>query len=353
MSGDTARYPTSGDAMILSVRIASLCLCLAFLAPAARAADPSELPDGTDIKGAADHPLIQRFDGSSIRYYQKKAFDEMVIGLSSAQADKPKTTTAEGPRTTLVYVMPKDVSTLEALRGYQNELAKLGKVTVLFKGVYSEGREELDNGINQFMNMVYGDVAGASSWMRWNPEYRYSAFKVALPEGNLYLSIYAGLNTGNGSADFSTVPKGRVGVRLDIVEPKAMASRMVTVESAEMAAEIKKNGSVSLYGILFDTGKADLKPDSVQALQEIGKLMASDAKLKLLVVGHTDNVGGFESNRELSQRRAKSVVAALVAEQKVAAARLQSFGASYAAPVASNAAEAGRAKNRRVELVSF
>ena len=81
--------------------------------------------------------------------------------------------------------------------------------------------------------------------------------------------------------------------------------------------------------------------------------MASDAKLMLLVVGHTDNVGSFETNRDLSQQRAKAVVTALVAQYKVPAARLQSFGASYAAPVASNAAETGRAKNRRVELVAF
>ena len=90
-----------------------------------------------------------------------------------------------------------------------------------------------------------------------------------------------------------------------------------------------------------------------QALQEISKLVAYDATLKLLVVGRTDAVGGFESNRELSQRRAKAVVAAPVAEYEVPAARPQSFGAAYAAPVASNSADAGRARNRRVELVSF
>jgi len=327
-------------------------LLLATCAAFAQAQDPSELPDGTDTKGAADHPSIQRFEGSSIRFYEKKAFDELVIALGSAMDDKPKTMIVEGPRTTIVYVMPKDVSPLEAARAYQAELEKLGTVKVLFQGVNDGGREELDNGINHFRNLIYGDSPG-SAWTNWNRGYRYAAFKVATADGDLYVAMYAGLNADTSGADGYTVPVDRVGVRLDIIEPKAMAARMVTVESAEMAAEIKKNGSVSLYGILFDTGKADLKPDSVQALQEIGKLMASDAKLKLLVVGHTDNVGGFESNRELSQRRAKAVVAALVAEQNVVAARLQSFGASYAAPVASNAAEAGRAKNRRVELVSF
>lgn len=325
-----------------------LATCVTFV----QAQDPSELPDGTDIKGAADHASIQRFDGSSIRFYEKKAFDELVLALGSAMDDKPKTMTVEGPRTTIVYVMPKDVSPLEAVRAYQAELEKLGTVKVLFQGVNDGGREELDNNINQFRNLVYGESDG-SKWTYWNRGYRYAAFKVATADGDLYVAMYAGLNADASGADGYTVPLDRVGVRLDIIEPKAMAARMVTVESAEMAAEIKRNGSVSLYGILFDTGKADLKPDSVQALEEIGKLMAADAKLKLLVVGHTDTVGAFESNRELSQRRAKAVVAALVAEQKVPAARLQSFGASYAAPVASNAAEAGRAKNRRVELVSF
>ena len=329
-----------------------LAALLAACIPLATAADPSDLPDGTDIPKAADHPSIQRFEGSSIRYYEKKAFDEMVVALSSVAIDKPKLSTVEGARTTLVYVLPKDVSTLEAVRAYQAELGKLGEVTVLFQGVNSDGREELGGG-SKFMGRIYGDVAGASRWMSWNPESRYAAFEVARPEGNLYLTVYAGMNTGSGGVDGRTVPVGRLGVRIDIVEPKPMAKRMVTVQSEEMAAQIKRNGSVSLYGILFDTGKADLKAESAPALEQIGKLMAADGTLKLLVVGHTDTVGRFESNRDLSQRRANTVAAALVARHGVDAARLQSFGASYAAPVASNAAEDGRAKNRRVELVSF
>lgn len=329
-----------------------LALLLATCATFAKAQDPSELPDGKDIKGASDHPSIQRFDGSSIRFQEKKAFDELVIALGSARVDSPKTMTVEGMRTTIVYVMPKDVSPLEAVRAYKTELEKIGAVNVLFQGVNEGGREDLDNGINQFRDLIYGSQAG-STWTYWNRGYRYSAFKVGTARGDMYVAMYAGLNADVSAGNSVHIPFDRVGVRLDIIEPKPMAARMVTVQSIEMAAEIKKNGSVSLYGILFDTGKADLKPDSTPALQEIGKLMTADTKLKLLVVGHTDNVGGFESNRELSQRRAKSVVAALVAEYKVPAARLQSFGAAYAAPVATNVAEPGRAKNRRVELVSF
>lgn len=328
-------------------------VALAASASLAFAEDVSDLPDGTDLTGSADHPLIQRFEGSSIRFYEKKAFDEVVVALGSALEGKPETLIVEGPRTTIAYVMPPDASPLEAVRAYKAELDKLGDVTVLFEGTNADSRKELDSGTNQFMMGVYGDIPSASRWMSWNPEYRYGAYRVKQAGGDLTLAIYAGMNADVSGADGYTIPVGRVGVRIDIVEPNAMASRMVTVKSEAMSAAIRKNGSVSLYGILFDTGKAELKPDSADALAEIGKLMAGDATLKLLVVGHTDSVGAFESNRELSQLRAKAVVAALVAQQGVAAPRLSSFGASFAAPVASNADEAGRAKNRRVELVAY
>lgn len=328
-------------------------VALAVSASIACADDVSDLPDGTDLKGSADHALIQRFEGSSIRFYEKKAFAEMAFALGSALDGKPKTRIVEGPRTTIAYVMPQDVSPLEAMRAYKAELDKLGDVSVLFEGTNADGRRELDSGINQFMTGLYGDIPGASRWMNWNPEYRYGAYQVKQDSGDLTLSIYAGMNADVSGADGYTIPVGRVGVRIDIVEPKAMTTRMVTVKSEAMSAEIRKNGSVSLYGILFDTGMAELKPDSAAALVEIGKLMAGDAALKLLVVGHTDSVGAFESNRELSQRRAKAVVAALVAQYGVPAARLSSFGAAFAAPVASNVDETGRAKNRRVELVAY
>ncbi len=69
------------------------------------------------------------------------------------------------------------------------------------------------------------------------------------------------------------------------------------------------------------------------------------------MVGHTDNVGGLAQNVDLSKRRAQAVVLALTTTHKVAAARLQADGVGPLAPVAGNEEEAGRAKNRRVELV--
>jgi outer membrane protein OmpA-like peptidoglycan-associated protein len=81
-------------------------------------------------------------------------------------------------------------------------------------------------------------------------------------------------------------------------------------------------------------------------------MLKADANLKLYVVGHTDNVGQFAANVKLSQDRAASVVNALVGKHGIAAARLIPYGDGPTAPMAANNNDAGRAKNRRVELVA-
>jgi outer membrane protein OmpA-like peptidoglycan-associated protein len=115
--------------------------------------------------------------------------------------------------------------------------------------------------------------------------------------------------------------------------------------------DISSSGHVALYGIYFDTDKADLKPESRPTLQEIARLLKQDAALKLYVVGHTDNVGGFDYNSGLSERRAVAVVKELTANHGIAATRLKAAGVGMLSPVAPNDREEGRTKNRRVELV--
>jgi outer membrane protein OmpA-like peptidoglycan-associated protein len=135
-----------------------------------------------------------------------------------------------------------------------------------------------------------------------------------------------------------------------VVEKEAMEQN-VTADASSMAGSIKETGKVALYGIYFDTGKSELKPESLSTLQEIAKLLTSDQTLKLYVVGHTDNSGVFDANIKLSMERAAAVVNALVTQHSVAVARLKAFGDGPTAPVGSNENEAGRALNRRVELV--
>ena len=145
--------------------------------------------------------------------------------------------------------------------------------------------------------------------------------------------------------------KGNGRIWLRIVEKAAMAQHIVA-DAAAFSNDLAKSGHVAVEGIFFDTGKSVVKPESAAALAEVAKLLKADATLKLWVVGHTDSVGKLDDNLKLSQARAEAVVAALTSTYGIAPARLKGYGTGPLAPVASNAAEAGRAKNRRVELVN-
>jgi outer membrane protein OmpA-like peptidoglycan-associated protein len=135
-----------------------------------------------------------------------------------------------------------------------------------------------------------------------------------------------------------------------IIQKDAMAQDVVA--NAEVFSnDIRTTGHAAVYGIYFDTGKSNIKPESAQAVSEIAKLLKSDTGLKIYVVGHTDNVGGVDGNIKLSQSRAEAVVQELIKNNGIAAARLRAFGCGQFAPVMTNDTEDGRAKNRRVELV--
>ena len=101
--------------------------------------------------------------------------------------------------------------------------------------------------------------------------------------------------------------------------------------------------------IEFETGKAVIKPGSFPILDEVVTLMKSRSALKMGVYGHTDSRGVASNNLKLSGERAASVVAYLVGHG-IAASRLQSQGFGQTKPIADNATDAGRAKNRRVEF---
>jgi outer membrane protein OmpA-like peptidoglycan-associated protein len=155
----------------------------------------------------------------------------------------------------------------------------------------------------------------------------------------------------NGLETWAVVVGGGNGMyTINIIEKETM-NQDVVADANSMAGSIKETGKVAIYGIYFDTGKAILKAESKSALAEISKLLKADPELKLYVVGHTDNVGKFDSNLRLSMERATAVVNALIAEYAISASRLTGYGDGPTAPVASNEKEEGRALNRRVELV--
>lgn len=302
-------------------------LCIFFTTTMAMAQDQ-------DVEGSKDHPLISRYPGSWIIGYVAKEYDEYLFPTGKVQDDKPaKSQNLEGKITRITYMIPQGRSTLEVYRNFEGALTQAG-----FKAVFS--CKEEDCGFGHVSQTVNADKAINDWHTEPGTAQRQLSARLARPEGDVYVSLHVN-NTGDGGP----------AAQLDIIEMKPMQSGLVTVNEESLAGDIGRTGHASVYGIYFDTGKADVKPESDATLKEIAKLLQTHSDLKLYVVGHTDNQGGYEMNLDLSRRRGDAVVKVLTDRYGVAAARLRAAGDGPTSPVASNDTEEGRAKNRRVELV--
>ena len=255
------------------------------------------LAEQTDQTGCKDHPLVTRMPTYWIRNCQHIDFDSHEF-----LAPGNKSMTVEGEYWRLDYYPQATATTkpsaLQVLRNYQNAIQGLGG-TVLAADKVRETLKLTKDGHETWIQV----------WTSFTGSYR-----------------------------------------IEIVQKKAMAQD-VTADATALATGLKATGHIAVEGIFFDTGKAELKPESQAAIGEIAKLLKADPALKLYVVGHTDNVGLLDANLKLSQARADAVVQALVTTHAIPAARLRAFGHGPTTPVSSNATEAGRALNRRVELV--
>ena len=317
---------------------------------------------GADVKGAKDHPLLKRYEGSSILWYEQKNYDALKMALETIVFDyneqkmKPyKKVAVEGRKTTIFYNLPAGIGTLEGARQYENELKEKG-FEILFRG---SGEEIEKNKGDNLASEIYGITPENTN--HDHPQFlamqgpdktksQYLAARLSRPEGDVFCSVWS--FEASYTAAAMKAPEKSTLVRVDLCEVKPMEQKMVLVKAEEMANQISLNGKVALYGILFDTDKATIRPDSAATLEQIAKLLHDKTDLRVLVVGHTDTEGSFEYNRSLSQRRADSVVAALAATG-ISKERMFPVGVSCASPVATNSTDEGRAKNRRVELVDM
>jgi outer membrane protein OmpA-like peptidoglycan-associated protein len=165
---------------------------------------------------------------------------------------------------------------------------------------------------------------------------------------------FAGRKADGGRETYASVVVSEnnkeIYAQLIVAELGAIENKMV--DAAAMAKGLGETGHIALYGIYFDTDKAVIKPESRPTLEQIAKLLAGQPQLNVFIVGHTDSQGTFDYNLDLSRRRAEAIATELVKSYRIAQPRLRTAGVGLLAPIGSNATEAGRALNRRVELVA-
>jgi len=123
------------------------------------------------------------------------------------------------------------------------------------------------------------------------------------------------------------------------------------ISAQNIKGTIASQGKIALYGILFDTGKSEIKPESEKAISSVATYLKENPEVNVYIVGHTDNVGDYALNQKLSKARGESVKNYLVSKYSIPATRLSGEGDGPTCPVTSNDTEEGRALNRRVEIV--
>jgi outer membrane protein OmpA-like peptidoglycan-associated protein len=122
-------------------------------------------------------------------------------------------------------------------------------------------------------------------------------------------------------------------------------------ELADLKAKKTDRGLVLTLGdVLFDTGKATLKPGAYATIERLATALKEVPARKVMIEGHTDSVGSDEYNQQLSQNRAQSVQAALL-ERGVLSNQITTVGKGESTPIASNDDAGGRQQNRRVEMI--
>lgn len=333
----------SGD-WIRLLLLAALGLGMNVMAMAA-----PEMPT-KDLQGAQDHPMISRFTGSVIAGYEQVDYEQVLMPLGPYDRNEPekfsKVEQPQGKLTRLFYMTPAGKSSLEILRNYQQGLTAAG-FKVLFE--CSAGKDAGSCGGHHFSEMVANE-----------------ALNYKIHGGGHYIDAFAGgsddvraltarLERSQGNVDVSVlvVKDGEkpIGVLLQIVESKPMATGQVTVDAKAMSKGLADTGHIALYGIHFATDSATLAADSKETLAQMAELLKSKPSLKVYIVGHTDNTGSLAHNLTLSQQRAEAVVAALHKDYGIDSGRMAAKGMASYGPVASNHSQAGQALNRRVELV--
>jgi outer membrane protein OmpA-like peptidoglycan-associated protein len=317
-----------------------LAIALLFLAATAQA----------DIEGSADHPIITRYPGSTIEWFfedNNRPF-RLPVGPVTGYREIGDWVETQGRITRIYYALDGGGRTeTEVYQNYLEALEKAG-MEILAQGIHDAAARGGDVGTRQWQGLYVAanpwTTGGAVDEMARGTATSGGRGSIIArkdrPEGMAYVAV-----------NIYLFREDRIGILVDIVEEEAAETGLIVVDAEAIGRQMVEAGRVVLDGILFDYDKATLQAASAQALEQIGLYLKANPDRTFYVVGHTDGKGTLAYNQELSAARAKAVVDALVKDYGVDTGRLEAHGVGPLVPVFANSTDAGRERNRRVELV--
>jgi OOP family OmpA-OmpF porin len=323
---------------------------------------------------AAAQPLQEAVaapEGAEVTLRHGPERDAYAVPVRPAGEEGPITRPVEGAVTRLAFRL-EEGATLGLARRIQDRLAPLGFETVL--DCAGEGcggydfRFALDVAAAPAMAVSLADFRQLTMRRPSEDATDWASLLVSRLGGRLHAQLVL-VEDAAAAPDATPVPVIDAAAAPPAPEtpapatplpepPTPAAAPALEVGGAALAATaeglltaLTGDGRAVLTGLDFETGGARPTPGSTDILDAAAEALRAEPALSVAVVGHSDDVGGYAVNRRVSGARAQAVVEALVA-RGVDRARLEAHGAAWLAPLASNATGAGRALNRRVELVA-
>lgn len=294
--------------------------------------------------GAEETDFIPEFgvlEGADLTHDVLRNFDAYELPVGEFTRDEQPVETLEGRVREQVYRIEGEVSTLEVVRNYERRLSGLGYET----------RFECAGDACGGFDFRFGVFLVEPPAMRFNlADFRFLA--MSDEERNIHAAVLASRQGGDLYVQIVTVAGEAAPESLESAEdapqPQAKSGE---ARLYALARRLTETGHAALDGVDFEAGSARLTDASAPVLAQAAALLRERPDLNFIVVGHTDNQGGLDLNLGLSRERAEAVADRIAEEEGVSRARLAARGVAFLAPRASNATAAGRAANRRVELV--
>ena len=201
----------------------------------------------------------------------------------------------------------------------------------------------------------HGGVAGGgtNSRSQTSKSYNKEVFPVRVMVDGSYAKVYMGDKRVGNAPNAKLGRTNKILFKVSATEdrPSFYGNIRVAAGGKKLYDALAEKGRVATQGIYFDTGSDRIRPESSGTLKEIGTMLKEHPELKLVIEGHTDNVGKPEGNQALSEKRAMAVRQYLVTTYQIEGTRLQAKGLGQTKPVTGNDTPEGRQNNRRVELV--